>query len=186
MNNIELDIAKVVDAMRPAEQRVGYIPAPTAEQLASEGWGSPYYMFGHPKEINNRLQEKGKGKVQKKQRYPLIVLRLDTPEKVIGDVVEHTLNIAIVAETERNLNAEERLQEVFIPILDPLYEKFFEELRNSGLFMWPNNQDKPEHTKVKRYFYGVAQGSGNVENIFSDPLDAIEIIDLKIRQTKNC
>lgn len=180
------DIGEVVNAMRVLEQQDGYEPAPSDEQIAQPGWGAPYYMFGHRKEIANRLQEQGKGKVEKKQRYPLIALRLDTPEKIFGDVVEHTLNLAIISETQRNLNAEERLEQVFIPILYPLYERFFEELRNSGLFMWPNNQDKPEHIKIDRFYYGTPQGAGNVENIFADPLDAIEIIDLKLRQTKNC
>jgi hypothetical protein len=116
----------------------------------------------------------------------LIALRLDTPKKTINGIVEHNLNIAIIEETKRNLNAEERLEQVFIPILYPLYERFFEELRNSGLFMWPNDQDKPEHVSIDRFYYGVTQGSGNVENVFADPLDAIEIIDLKLRQTKHC
>jgi hypothetical protein len=186
MNIIEKDIEKVVNAMRPGEQQDGYTPAPTTEQLAEEGWGAPYYMYGHRKEIADRLIEQGKGKTEKKQRYPLIALRLDILENNVNGILEFSLNIAIITETKRNLNAEERLDQVFIPILEPLYERFFIELKNSGLFMWSGNQEKPKHTKIKRYYWGTQQAEGNVKNIFADPLDAIEIIDLKISQRLKC
>src|SRR5690606_23217373 len=137
------------------------------------------------KEINGRLLEREHDKVFKYQKYPLIALACPTPEQVIGDVIEYTLNIAILDFTERNYNAEERMENVFKPVLFPLYEKFMKELRNSGLFMWDGNQSMPPHIKINRYYWGTQSSEGNEANIFSDPLDAIEIVNLKIRSLLN-
>lgn len=148
--------------------------------------GPPYYMYGHRKEIANRLNLKGKDSTEKFKKYPLIALRLDIPERVVGKVSHYTLNLAIIHATKIKYLAEDRYTNVFKPILYPIYELFFEELRNSGGFWWTGNQDRPEHTKIDRPYYGTPNTEGNSKSIFTDPLDAIEIVDLRISKYHKC
>src|SRR5215217_455550 len=91
----------------------------------------PYYMPGHPMEIAGRIEQKNQDTIFKHQKYPLIALKLDTLEPYeSGGFYEYDLNLAIIAYTEKNWNYEQRLQNVFKPILQPLYERFIKELRN--------------------------------------------------------
>lgn len=165
-------IGEVVDAMRVA-------PALT-----------PYYMYGHRGEINSRLLEKDQDKVFKYQKYPLVALRMDIAEVQTNGVWHFDLNIAILDSTVKDYNAEERMSNVFKPVLYPLYESFLMKLSESGIFFWDNRLEStyPPHTKFDRPFWGTPGNEGNVKNIFSDPLDAIELVNLKInsRQRFNC
>lgn len=169
-NRITKDIEEVVEAMKVA------VDNPAIQ-----------YMYGHIVEINNRLLSREANPVKRKLKYPLVALRLDTPAKVSGGYLHYKLNIAILTRTEKNYNAQEREDNIFIPILNPLYDAFIEELRNSDKFSWEGFQDYPPHTRVDRYFWGTPKENGNVKNIFTDPLDAIEIVDLEINsEIKNC
>jgi hypothetical protein len=131
-------------------------------------------------------KEENVDKVFKYQRYPLVALRLDIPEVKHDGVIDYTLNIAILAFTDKQYTDEQRYEHVFKPVLYPLYQLFLDKLRDSGLFMWDGWRDFPDHTKVDRPFYGTAGATLNQENVFDDPLDAIEILDLKISQTIKC
>jgi hypothetical protein len=154
---------------------------------------APFYMFGHRLEIANRLKEMELDKVYKYQKYPLIALRIDVPEGYTADskgYVSYSLNIAILAFTKDNIYSDQRMTEVFKPKLHPLYERFLTELKNSGLFQWdgfPN--ERPPHTKIDRPFWGTAYSppkEGTEKYIFEDPLDAVELVDLKIRSKIKC
>ena len=162
-NEIELQIGEVVAAMRE-----------TAE-------GPPFYMYGHRLEIANRLKAMTKTNRADK-RYPLIALKLDIPAAIVrGSMINYTLNIAIITATSAGLIASERKTQTFQPILYPLYDDFFIELKRSGLFSWDAlGLEKPLHTKIDRYYDGKIGEEKNVKNLFDDPVDAIELVDLKI------
>jgi hypothetical protein len=168
------DIAAVVASMR----------RPIIDPKA-KGAGSPYFMFGHRREIDRRLLEKNEDKVFKYQKYPLIALAAPITERLVGNVIECQLNIAILAFTDKNYNAEERLNKVFKPILYPLYELFLERVKDSGLFMWDGEQDQPEHDKIDRFYYGTQFSEGTETSIFTDPLDAIELVNLRLYRDIN-
>ena len=142
--------------------------------------GSPYYMYGHQREIANRLLLQGKSPSKKDNRYPLIALRLDTSEQMNNGYISYNLNIGIFTNTSKSINAEERYAQTITPILTPIYEEFLYQLKRSGLFFWPGSQDRPPHTKIDRPFWGTDGGSGNDRYIFNDAIDAIEILDLRI------
>jgi hypothetical protein len=146
----------------------------------------PFYMYGHRLEIANRLTEKTKDPVFKYQKYPLIALRLPVTEFVSDGMWRFTLNIAILTFTDKKYTSDQRYEHVFRPVLYPLYQRFLEEIRNSGLFVWPQDQEFPEHTKIDRLYWGTQYSEGNEKNIFNDPIDAIEIIDLKLNQVVKC
>lgn len=171
MNNyIVDDIGKVVAAIKIADLEID----------------SLHYMYGHRVEIAKRLSKKN----QAKEKYPLIALRLDTPENFYGGVYHYRLNILIVQLTKQTSIAEERYTTIFKPLLYPLYERFMNSLQVAG-FSWDKSLNTgsiwPQHVKVDRPYWGVEQYEGNVKNIFADPLDAIEIIDLEVNQRlKTC
>jgi hypothetical protein len=114
----------------------------------------------------------------------LIVLRLDIIENVRGIMVDYQLNLAILSHTDKNYTSEERMEKVFKPVLYPLYEKFLKALYNSGLFGWDRRTlEVPSHTKIDRPYWGTQSATGNnLRNTFSDPLDAIEILNLRVTQ----
>lgn len=144
-----------------------------------------YYMYGNPLEINNRLLEKNDNPEEKDKKYPLIALRLPFEEDKQNGIITYTgVNIAFLEYTEHKYTAKERYDNVIKPILAPLYELFFRELRNSGKFIVAKQM--PQHTVVHRLHYGTLENLVPVSNIFSDPLDAIEIIDLELKQNIKC
>ena len=62
-----------------------------------------------------------------------------------------------------------------------------EELRNSNLFFWPGNQGLPGAYESGPSLLGTESQQGNVKNIFNDPIDAVELIGLKLNQrVRNC
>lgn len=146
----------------------------------------PLYLYGHRAEIAARLTQRDGDKVKKYSKYPLIALRLDTEEEKVGIQTNFSLNIAIINITDKKYNAEERYANVFKPILYPLYELFLKELKNSGLFYWEGKQRTPSHKKVDRPFYGTPDPEINIKNLFNDPVDAIEILNLKLSQQTKC
>ena len=141
----------------------------------------PYFMYGHPVEINSRLMNKDKGKVTQFQKYPLIALRADVEAEKDGGVINYRLNLAIFTITKGNLNAEERTEQVFKPILIPIYDKLIESLRKSGLFIWSGHY-VPKHTYVERPFWGTSGDQGTVKRLFNDPVDCIELINLELKK----
>lgn len=161
---------------------VDYIGA-VVEAMRAQLSNTPYYLYGHRVEINTRLLDKPQ---RVDEKYPLVALRLDIPERVSSLGMEVELNIAIMTYTNESYTAKQRYDNVFRPILYPLYEDFISQLRISGKFSWQNFHEPPPHTKIDRPFWGTQNSEGNTANFFSDPLDAIEIINLKITALHNC
>ncbi len=144
----------------------------------------PYFMYGHPVEINSRLESKKIGKVTKSMMYPLIALRADVVQERSGGLVRYNLNVAIFTNASAGLNAEERTEQKFKPILIPIYDRFIAALRSSGLFIW-SGDPVPSHTYVERPFWGTGNDQGTTKKLFNDPVDCIELIDLKLNK-RNC
>lgn len=165
MNYVVDDIGAVIARLRTVEN------------------GQPYYLYGPNLEVAKELVKKD---TAQKGKYPLFVLNMPFPEKKENGLIFLTLNIAIVAFTKMDYRASDRYDKVIKPILYPLYEAFIVELRKSGLFQWERIGGEPSHTKIDRPFWGTQYSQGNKAHIFNDPLDAIEILDLKITQKIKC
>lgn len=177
MRYIVDDIGSVVAKMRPT--------VPPVDPQAP-GAGAPYYMYGHRLEVANILKSKGTDSVRALQRYPLIVLNMDVAERIEGDMVRYNLNIGIFTITDKKYRAEERYENIFKPVLYPLYDSFFTQLKNIGLFSWSGNQALPKHLKIDRPFWGKTGIEGNEAELFNDPIDAIEILNLEVSQRIKC
>jgi hypothetical protein len=169
------EIGKVVQSMRNGGSFLPYVD--------NDSNLSPYYMYGHRMEIASRLTEKTKG-VNKNKRYPLIALKMDTAEKARGDERDFNLNIVIATLSDVKSTADHRMTNTFRPVLYPLYELFLKQFRNSGLFFWEGDLSYPQHTKIDRPFWGTEAKEGNLKNIFDDPIDAIELVDLQFSMKK--
>jgi hypothetical protein len=171
---IEDDISKVVDSMN----EYSLPDHPDVRKV--------YFMSGHRKEINLRLVEMSKDGAKMYDKYPLVALRLDVPEIYLGELVHFNINIAILMNTGKDLNSDQRREKIFRPVLIPLYELFIERFTRAGLFSW-KDQIAPPHTKINRYMWSTLTLEGGVANPFTDPLDAVELIDLKFnKHIKNC
>jgi hypothetical protein len=173
LENVPVRVVEVVDyrtfKVKVFEQTI--VLAGTWYSLA------PYSDFGTRKMIDRKLLEKN-GKEHAYKKYPLIALRLPAPITTVGGVSTMDANILIANFTSKTYKPEERYNEVFIPILYPLMHKFFEMLRKSGEFMSYEN----DYVQIDRLFYGSESGDEqNIANVFTDPLDAIEIRNLKLK-----
>lgn len=150
------------------------------------GLESPFYTYGTRVEINRYLTRLDQDMVLKYKKYPLIALRLDTSEVMNNGVFNYDLNIAIFTLTDKNYTAQDRYTKVIKPILIPLYTLFLDRVKASSFF-WPGKQAYPPHTKVDRPYWGIEGAEGSTATVFKDPLDAIEILNLKINQkVKTC
>lgn len=145
---------------------------------------APYYEKGHMLEIAQILGEK-KGVKANYKKYPLIALKLDLPEdrKSIAEIKVNP-TFYLIQDTESEYYASQRLEKVFIPVLDPLHEKFIDALANSSLL---NNDGHIEHNSDRHYYWGKKLPQYNEAIEMNDRLDAIEITDIELLfATTNC
>jgi hypothetical protein len=141
--------------------------------------GKPYYEFGHRLEIADLLLKKNNNQF-KYNKYPLIALRLDVEEDIKAGLVDVSLNIAILTATDKNYTAQQRYDNVIIPVLFPLYKAFMKALNQSSIFYWKDMSGDPPHKRIDRPYWGTQFMEGNEKNIFNDPIDAIEILNLQM------
>jgi hypothetical protein len=158
------DIGEVVEAM---------------DVSTINGVSSVKYIYGHRKSIATRLNTRS-------EKYPLIALKLDTSEDIVEGIQQFNLNLVIATLTKGQYTEELRMDKIFRPVLYPLYIEFFKQLKNSGLFMWEGLHKYPPHVKTDRHFFGITEQEGNTKYIFNDPLDGIEITNLRINSTTKC
>lgn len=183
---LQKDMEVVVALMRTDPELVAIATALAATPYKIKvGEDFPFYLYGREQELNSRLVKKATDSEEVYNRYPLIALRMPFVKRVVGNTQYYSINMAIMYQTSRALNDEQRTEEIFIPILYPLYELFFKCLRKSGKFMWDGRQQKPEHTVIERMYWGRPENP-QTANVFSDPIDAIEILDLKINSQLKC
>lgn len=155
-----------------------------SQTLATDGtWKAlaPYSMYGTRKTINEKLLRKNGGEFSY-QKYPLIALRLPNRVDVTGAVASVSMNVLIAHWTNKSYQPEERLAYKFEPILWPLTRMFIEGVRASGEFAG----FEPNYSTIDRLFYGTGGGDENIANVFDDPLDAVEIRDLKVNYFADC
>lgn len=134
---------------------------------------APYFMYDNALVINNRLLSKNKDEVYKYQKYPLIALNLPFDiEK--GHIPIADMNIAFLSFTKVSYTTVEKRQNVFELKLIPLYDSFLKNLKERSEFILESWNYKERMIP----FYG----SDIVgKHIFNDPLDGIELKNLKLR-----
>jgi hypothetical protein len=151
----------------------------------------PYYIYGHPREIANRLALKDQDSVDKFRKFPLIVLIVDVEESHGNDDtrIDYTTSptLLIVTNTQPTYTSEERYDNTFKPTLYPIYELLVSKM-NESPSLHTQSTDDIIYTKIDRLFWGSATVNGNEGLIFNDFLDAIELnfSDLNIIKDNEC
>lgn len=137
--------------------------------------GELFYYLGNPLEIENIRKREGKAG---KLNFPAVFLFLDLEENHQGSRITTTPTFAIVNYTDRKYVAEQRSEEVFKPILYPIYHAIVKAIKSSGKFQ--NNI--LNYTKTDKYFYG----SENSNSEYSSPMDAIVLTFQDLIILKQC
>lgn len=155
----------------------------------SPSTGEIQYMHGHPLEIIETLKQKDKGQSKRFEKYPLIALFQDFPERStnasIGIETEAVLHFIIAKGTRKDYKASQRYEFNFKPFLYPIYEEFLNQINLEKRFM-TYGVDKMEREKWDRLYWGRGGLYGNEGNIFNDYLDCIEIKNLKLKILEKC
>ncbi len=182
---------------------IGYVQYPILTVSASEftikatgltatTWSArdPYYEIGHPLEVSNLLLEKNKNDKLKYQKYPLIVLftdvKIKSGEKNVVGILEN-LNISILGLSQANYSSRQRYESNIKTVLYPLYNTLINKIKSSKYFIGTNPNLK--HDLIERPFWGSSSKYGNVKNMFTDPLDALEMSNITMKLTSrniNC
>lgn len=145
------------------------------------------YMWGHPYEIVQSLEDMTQAATVDSTKYPLIALLTDYQETSSpGMLCEATFHILIASLTDPSYNAAQRDIENFDPILQPIHDEFLKDINKSGYFV--PFYDYPGE-KMNHYFWGKNGLFGQNEVKFSDFIDCIELTNFKLKVKKinqNC
>lgn len=145
------------------------------------------YDYGSFKEVQKRLIEKGKDSVQRTDKFPLMILTTPivetrgTEQKYLATV---NVNLTLVAETSKDYTTQERLTNIYKPVLYPLFDSLMAELTNMEYFD-TNDYSRLEYTYTDFFYYS---GSAAYEqNKLAYVLDAITIENLELNLlNQNC
>lgn len=138
------------------------------------------YTFGNAQYIKDHLDELSSlSDVDRK--FPLIALFCPFVERrdVLGYYTSAKVRVLIACATDRQYSNEQRCKLSFENILRPIYRRFLEALKEDGRFEFGYDAIV-EHEYSENYSYGrYGAVTGTGEEV-SDPIDAINITNLKL------
>lgn len=141
-----------------------------------------HFDFGNYIELANKLNKKNRNN----QKYPLFALILDVAENESDNLSIYksdNFKFIIAYNTEHDYTSQQRRDNIFKPILQPLYRKFINALKESTYFNI--SSDYIDNTKYDRYFLGTSDNNQNRLNDYVDAIE-IEIRNLEIYKQGNC
>ena len=150
---------------------------------------APYYDFGHPLDIVNKLSQKDSGSL-KFNKFPLIALLMDFTEEMGEDMTVRSrttdLSIVIITNTKPTLLMNERYDLNYRETLYPLYDLMIKHITKSKYFK--SGPGLVRHGKIDRPYWGRTGVNGSEANMLNTAVDAIEIEDLELslRLNNNC
>lgn len=150
-------------------------------QCADENIRTINYQYGSLSEIKETLKQWSADKEEKHNKYPCIFLVLDASEQkglVSGYRTKHRCTIGLVHHTEQQYTAQERYDNIVVPVLYPLYQNFIDNLISCGFFVAYDEKDIP-HTKIDRMNMG-KEKFVIIDGVAFDHLDAIEMQNLEL------
>lgn len=141
------------------------------------------YKYGRQIQILKALEDMNNSVDNKDKKYPLLALYQDFPEKRgVGYYSEVTFPKIVIANLTQSTDTPDvRYEQVFKPLLYPVYYQFLSKLARHSSNAGSLDPEAIIHTKWDRM--GIRPEVGN-----TDYIDAIEITDLKFnfQQTKTC
>lgn len=168
---------------------VPYLWRDVVEKVAIEVGFNVMFDWGHDEEVQKQLELKNGGMTGAvRTKFPLVWLVMDYPERrgrTLDLYSENRTQIIIAVDTDPELTMQKRAEQVYLPVLYPIYAHLLNELARDRRFQTLNRNMIP-HTKVDRpYWSGGSNKAG--ESLFDEPIDAIEIKDLEIEiKSKTC
>lgn len=149
---------------------------------ASFGYLPVQYMYGHPREISNRLQQLTDSPTESHKKFPLVILFTDiTIEKGLeGFYGSARLRMLVCNLTDPNYISEQRTELNFKPIIHPIKEELLMQISMHKQFTF---EGELQYTETDMYFYG---SQINDKNIFNDYIDGTELKDIRININNKC
>lgn len=143
------------------------------------------YEYGHYTDIQERLQVY---KQQQKHVYPLIALfedfRIQHGKEGTDGI--GNLKIIILYISKNDITRQQREDNVFRPILYPIYTEFLRQLKLSGKFQI-YDESKIVHDQINRPHWGDPGLYKSDGYLFNDILDGIELANIQlITYQKTC
>ena len=147
---------------------------------------SVYFHHGHILEISNTIIQMSTDPDTDK-RFPFIALKRDIEnQKRTYDGIEFNATFYLIELSSPDYTAEERLVNIFKPLLTPLYEEFNNQIARSGLFLEQSVEEiEAVSDYTEHYFWGTPQVMGPDANIFGNWVECIEV-RIKLTALKNC
>lgn len=143
--------------------------------------GAPYYLFEKWKGAANDLTYKEISNTYRLKKFPLIFMLLDIDEIRNEVYFETRFKLFFITESKQDANADWRYNNIFKPVLIPLYNSFVNELILHKNLIIDTNY--PKHTYVERYFLGIVDKQQNRVNQI---VEAIETdFTLKVKNLLN-
>lgn len=148
----------------------------TALTAASFSHRPVYYMYGHPREIANRLTGLTNSPTEAHKKFPLVILFTDiTIEKdTPGFYGSARLRMLVCNYTEANYTSEQRTELNYKPIIHPIKDELLNQLSLHQQFTY---EGELRYSETDMYFYG---SQINDKNVFPDRIDATELKDIRI------
>lgn len=139
-----------------------------------------HFDYGHYTDIQERLI--AKGKTNKSERYPMIWLIEDYRTRHLQEGLTgiSDLKIMILHLSKNTVTREWREENVFKPILYPIYYEFLKQIKLNGNFL-VYDETKIQHDEIKRPHWGDPKLYKNESYLFTDVLDGIEITNMQLK-----
>ena len=140
------------------------------------------FLWGAPSYIKEQLDAYGKGTQASLGKLPLVALFCPVREArgLAGGYTEARVNLLVACSTRREWMNGERLQRSFVRVLRPIYRRLLEELEADVRLEWGYGGELP-HTYSENYSYGRYGAYDENAGKLSEPIDAINITNLKLR-----
>jgi hypothetical protein len=150
-----------------------------------------FYQHGHLSDITSQLTSYSKTAEFRTRMYPAVFLLQDFEELrgvTFNLEVEATLQLLIVAESDRSYRPPERYSRVFKPVLYPIYEQLMRALESHERLVVGYGGipvKKIDRLRISNALGDQPPGSGG-KMIFNDHLDGVEVKNLNLKILKNC
>ena len=130
-----------------------------------------YFEFGSFKYIQGRLSDYAKNNTYS-NKFPAVFMITDPQQKQHAVKSTYPLHLIIVNLTKRNYTTQQRLDNNFTTILNPIYDELISILSR----YYTNDGNTITHTKTDHFFWSSEPAKD--QNKLAERLDAIEITDL--------
>ena len=129
-----------------------------------------YFFYGYWPEIVQDIMAKGRSRTLEKQCYPAIMLNANfSRKKNEYDRTQINPTFHIIAQTDANYSANDRIENIYKPIIYPIYDKFLKQIHDSRKFFVSSVIEREEQD----LYY--LRGGDKSQNKINDYVDALEV-----------